>query len=506
MKIRNYVSVVIKANPLWRKLFTFFVLTVYYTTLIAQSEWMQQGPPVFHGATVTGVLPHTDFLFTVPATGERPILFYAENLPEGLKIDNHTGFITGRVATTGEYSVRIKAVNKAGRNDEELKIVVGDKLCLTPPLGWNSWNVFTHTLNEKMVMDMADAMVSTGMRDLGYQYINMDDFWHDTARAADGRPVANPEKFPHGIKWLADYVHSKGLKLGIYSDAGNKTCGKCFGSYNYEDIDAKTYAEWGVDLLKYDFCFVPWKKQEALHRYQKMGAALKNSGRSIVYSICNWGLFKPWEWAAELGGNYWRTTPDIIDTWGQNPVWFASVKSILKRQNKLSAFAKPGQWNDPDMLIVGNYGQGKATGGGGKYKGMTDTEYQSHMSLWAIMASPLLASCDLRNMNAATKNILMNPELIAINQDAKGEQAKLIAKAKGIWLYKKNLSDGSVAVALLNTTKKQKQFELKATQIGLQGSHTVRDVWQHTVTGEIKQSLNLDIDSHQTIVLRITKK
>lgn len=493
-------------NRLLKKPLAFLLLVLSSSAIVAQADWMQQGPPVFHGAAVTGAFPNTDFLFAIPVTGERPILYYAENLPEGLKIDNRTGFITGQVAAAGDYSVRLKAVNKAGRNDRELQIKIGDKLCLTPPLGWNSWNVFTNTLNEKMVMDMADAMVSTGMRDLGYQYINMDDFWHDSTRAADGKPVANPEKFPHGIKWLADYVHSKGLKLGIYSDAGDKTCGKCFGSDGYEEIDAKTYAEWGVDLLKYDFCFVPWKKKEALERYQKMGTALKNSGRSIVYSICNWGLFNPWEWAAGLGGNYWRTTPDIIDTWGQNPIWFASVKSILKRQNKLSSFASPGHWNDPDMLIVGNYGQGKATGGGGKYKGMTDTEYQSHMSLWAMMASPLLASCDLRNMNPATQRILMNPELLAINQDSKGEQAQLILKTKGIWVYKKNLSDGSAAVAILNTTNKPKEFAISNAMLGLQGNYTLRDVWQHAPVGTLQQPTTFTIQSHQTIVLHLKQQ
>jgi len=467
--------------------------------------WMYEGKPVFHGATVTGNYPNTDFLFTVPATGERPILFYAENLPEGLKIDNNTGIITGNVSKAGEYKVRIKAVNKAGRSDEELKIMIGDKLCLTPPMGWNSWNVFTSTLDEKMVMEMADAMVNTGMRDLGYQYINMDDYWHDCTRAADGRPVANPQKFPHGIKWLSDYVHSKGLKLGIYSDAGDKTCGKCFGGFQHEEIDAKVYAEWGVDLLKYDFCFVPWKKAEALSRYKKMGDALKNSGRSIVYSLCNWGLFNPWEWGESVGGNYWRTTPDIIDTWNTNPVWYGSVKSILKRQNKLSQYAGPGHWNDPDMLIVGNYGQGKATGGGGKYKGLTDVEYQSHMSLWAMLCSPLLSSCDLRNMNDPTKNILMNPELLAIHQDPKGEQAKLITKSNGFWIYKKTLSDGSFAVAVFNTSGKQKKYDLKSALLGLEGTHIARDIWQHIEAGILKESLTLEVKGHETVVLRIKK-
>jgi alpha-galactosidase len=484
-----------------------FALLFSVSALVTTAQLQQmlyEGPPVFHGAKIVGNRPGTDFLFTVPATGERPITFFSKDLPEGLNMEATTGIIRGRVNEAGEYKVRVIAANTQGKTEHELKIVIGDKLCLTPPLGWNSWNVFTNTLDEKMVMEMADAMVNSGMRDLGYQYINMDDYWHDSTRATYGKPVANPQKFPHGIKWLADYVHSKGLKLGIYSDAGDKTCGKCFGGFQHEEIDAKTYAEWGIDLLKYDFCFVPWKKQEAITRYKKMGDALKSSGRSIVYSICNWGLFNPWEWGEGVGGNYWRTTPDIFDTWkGGNPFMMSTMK-ILNRQNKILTYGGPGHWNDPDMLIVGNYGQGKATSWKGKFKGMTDTEYQSHMSLWAMMNSPLLSSCDLRSMNEVTKKILLNPELLAINQDEKGESATLVLKKGGVWLYKQNLSDGSVAVAVFNTSKKDKNFELTLTQLGLNSTHIAHDVWQHIEAGILKNKMNLTVKGHETVVLKLT--
>ncbi|MCW5908295.1 MAG: putative Ig domain-containing protein [Chitinophagales bacterium] len=479
------------------------LLFCFFNGTAQLQQLLYEGPPVFHGAKVIGNRPGTDFLFTVPATGERPITFFSAGLPKGLNLEATSGIIRGKVNEAGEYKVKIIAGNSKGKTEQEITIVIGDKLCLTPPLGWNSWNVFTNTLDEKMVMDMADAMVHSGMRDLGYQYINMDDYWHDSTRAPDGKPVPNPEKFPHGIKWLADYVHSKGLKLGIYSDAGSKTCGKCFGSYGYEEMDANTYAEWGVDLLKYDFCFVPWKKMEAIARYKKMGDALKSSNRSIVYSICNWGLFKPWEWGPEAGGNYWRTTPDIFDIWRGGIPFVMSTMRILKKQNKILAYGKPGHWNDPDMLIVGNYGQGKATSWKGKFKGMTDVQYQSHMSLWAMMNAPLLSSCDLRNMNEATKKILMNPELLSINQDAKGESATLVLKKNGIWLYKKNLKDGSVAVAVFNTSKKEKQFELTLEQLGLTGTHIAHDVWQHTEAGILKDKMPLTVKGNETVVLRI---
>ncbi|HLP51970.1 MAG TPA: putative Ig domain-containing protein, partial [Chitinophagales bacterium] len=301
------------------KYLAFIALSLCLLRVNAQAPSLVAGPPVFHGAKITGNLPKTEFLFTVPATGERPITFTATNLPKGLSLDPATGIITGLVKEKGSYAVTVTAQNAQGKTEQVLKIEIGDKLCLTPPMGWNSWNVFTNTLDEKLVIETADAMVSSGMRDLGYQYINMDDFWHAVSRADDGKPVADPVKFPHGIKWLSDYVHSKGLKLGIYSDAGDKTCGKCFGGFQHEEIDAKVYAEWGIDLLKYDFCYVPWSKKQALERYTKMGDALKGSGRSIVYSICNWGLFSPWKWGEKVGGNYWRTTPDIIDKWKGGP-------------------------------------------------------------------------------------------------------------------------------------------------------------------------------------------
>ncbi len=479
-------------------------LILFITTNTFSQTNLYEGPPVFHGAKITGNLPNTEFLFTVPATGERPITFSAENLPKGLNIESSAGIIRGIVKEKGSYVVKISAANAKGKAEENLKIEIGDKLCLTPPMGWNSWNVFTNTLDEKLVIEIADAMVSSGMRDLGYQYINMDDYWHDSTRAADGRPLANPQKFPHGIKWLADYVHSKGLKLGIYSDAGNKTCGKCFGGFQHEEVDAKVYAEWGIDLLKYDFCFVPWKKKEAIARYTKMGTALKSSGRSIVYSLCNWGLFSPWKWGEQVGGNYWRTTPDIIDTWNGGPFWYGSFTSILKKQTKLYKYAGPGHWNDPDMMIVGNYGKGKATGGGGKYKGMSDLEYQTHMSLWCMLNSPLLSSCDLRSMNDATKNILLNPEIIAINQDELGEQAKMISSKSGIKVYKKNLKDGSVAVAVFNSSKSEKEFDLKNLLLELNGTYTAHDVWQNKDAGILKDKITLTVKPHETILLKLS--
>jgi alpha-galactosidase len=248
------------------------------------------------------------------------------------------------------------------------------------------------------------------------------------------------------------------------------TCGKCFGGYSHEEIDARTYAEWGIDLLKYDYCFAPWSRHAAEERYTKMGTALRHSGRSIVFSVCEWGIRHPWRWAAQAGGTYWRTTPDIFDTWSHGSPWQMSVMSILRRQRGLEKYAGPGHWNDPDMLIVGNHGTGSATSHGGQFKGLTQEEYYSHFAMWCMLDAPLLTSCDLRSVSAADLAIISDRLLLEISQDAIGEQAQLVKKKNGLWFYKKKLSYGQYALAVLNTggqtksyTMKLKDFETSAT-------------------------------------------
>ena len=272
-------------------------------------------------------------------------------------------------------------------------------LAATPPMGWNSWNKFGCNVNEKLIREMADAMVSSGLKAAGYEYVNIDDCWQ-VSRAADGTIVADAERFPGGIKALADYVHRKGLKLGIYTDAGRMTCEKRPGSYEHEAQDINTYAAWGVDYVKIDWCFSEGLDPEV--QYAKFGEAIAHASRPIVFSICNWGVKAPWRWAARDGGNLWRTTGDINDTYDR-------MSLIGFSQNGLGEYAGPGHWNDPDMLEVGN-------------GGMTRDEYRTHMALWAILAAPFLAGNDLRSMNAETKDMLTNAEVIAVDQDATGQQ------------------------------------------------------------------------------------
>lgn len=480
--------------------FIIFSFLFVSTNIFAQ---LNEGAPAFQGASFIGYRPQTPVSIYFSITGQKPIDIKIANLPAGWQL-NEDGSVSGMAGDTGTYELTVFAKNEKGQSERKYSIVIGDKLCLTPPLGWNSWNVFTTNISEKMIMEIADAMVSSGMRDLGYQYINLDDYWHAPTRASDGSPLPDPAKFPNGIKYVADYVHSKGLKLGIYSCAGKMTCGEQFGGYGYEEIDAKTYAAWGIDLVKYDYCYAPWGKKAAIARYNAMGNTLKNCGRSIVFSVCEWGLRKPWKWAQNANGSYWRTTPDIYDVWKYPAIWEYSVMSILNRTEKLGKYASTGAWNDMDMLLVGNYGQGKATSSKGKFKGLSDLEYQSHMSLWAMFNSPLLSSCDLRAMNDATKKILMNPMLLAINQDKLGNQAERVHKKNGIRVYQKSLEDG-VAIAILNTKNNTKEFDFLAMKsFDLKGKYTIIDVWNNSNYSSLKEA-KLKLAPHETIVLKLTQ-
>jgi alpha-galactosidase len=306
-------------------------------------------------------------------------------------------------------------------------------LALTPPMGWNSWNKFACNVNEATVRATADAMVSSGMRDAGYLYVVIDDCWHG-ARDADGFITADREKFPSGIKALADYVHKKGLRFGLYSDAGRHTCGGRPGSQGHEYQDALTYARWGVDYLKYDWCDTGTRNAE--EGYELMADALRATGRPIVFSMCEWGTSKPWLWASKVG-NLWRTTGDVIDHWEGKYDYSWGMVSIVDMNEPLWSYAGPGHWNDPDMLEVGN-------------GGLTDAEYRSHFSLWAMMAAPLIAGNDVAAMSEATKAILLNREVIAVDQDPLGVQGHRVWKegTNEIWL--KPLNGGRQALLLFN--------------------------------------------------------
>ncbi|WP_442817823.1 NPCBM/NEW2 domain-containing protein [Streptomyces sp. NBC_01591] len=361
----------------------------------------------------------------------------------------------------------------------------GNGLALTPPMGFNNWNS-THCraeFDESMVKGIADIFVEKGLKEAGYQYVNLDDCWAKPQRNADGKLEADPQRFPNGIKAVADYVHSKGLKIGIYTSAGTKTCDSVGlpGALGHEYSDAQQFADWGIDYLKYDNCNN--QGVDAKKRYTTMRDALAATGRPIVYSICEWGENKPWEWAGELG-NLWRTTGDINDSWG-------SMLSIMKKNLPLAAAAGPGHWNDPDMLEVGN-------------GGMTDTEYRTHFSMWSVMAAPLLIGSDLREASAETFEILSNHEVIAVDQDPLGKQGTVVSSAGGRWVVAKEMRDGSRAVALFNETGSAQRIATTAAEVGLPQAdgYTMRDLWEHR-SYNTAGTVAATVPAHGTVLLRV---
>ncbi|WP_328939392.1 NPCBM/NEW2 domain-containing protein [Streptomyces tauricus] len=365
-----------------------------------------------------------------------------------------------------------------------------DGLALTPPMGFNNWNS-THCraeFDEAMVKGIADIFVEKGLKDAGYEYVNLDDCWALPARDANGKLVPDPVRFPGGIKAVADYVHAKGLKLGIYTSAGTKTCNDAGfpGALGHEYSDAQQFADWGVDYLKYDNCNN--QGVDAKLRYTTMRDALKaaseTTGRPIVYSICEWGENKPWEWAADVG-HLWRTTGDISDNWG-------SMLSIMKQNLPLAPYAGPGRWNDPDMLEVGN-------------GGMTDTEYRTHFSMWSVMAAPLLIGSDLRSVSDETFDIIGNKEVIAVDQDPLGKQGAVVSSEGGRWVVAKEMKDGSRAVALFNETGSPQRVATSAKAVGLPeaDAYTLRDLWQHR-SYHTAGTISATVPAHGTVLVRVS--
>lgn len=381
------------------------------------------------------------------------------------------------------------------------------QLAPTPPMGFMTWNYFGVDFHEKDLRELADAMVENGLVDLGYDHIFIDDGWQG-GRDAQNNIIADAKKFPSGIKALADYLHKRGMKLGIYSDAAKLTCAKYTGSLYFEEQDAKTFASWGVDYLKYDYCFAPSDVETAKKRYKKMADALKKSGRDITFAICEWGDRKPWEWVSNIGGQLWRTTGDVRDKWASYAPTIedlhkegAGIFDIMNVNAELDEYASVGAWNDPDMLIVGLYGkEGPSSYLGGT--GCTDTEYRSQMSLWCLMAAPLMITCDVRNMNAVTKEILTNKDIIDIDQDPLGKQAKRIVKENEWHVFLKPLQNGDYALGILNAAAKKRTYKISLKDIGLKGRYNAYDVWSKKTKKRVKR-LKLKIDSHETVVFRL---
>lgn len=374
-----------------------------------------------------------------------------------------------------------------------------DELALTPPMGWNSWNKFGCNVNEEMIREMADAMAESGMRDAGYEYVVIDDCWQ-VERDSIGNIIPDPDRFPSGMKALGDYIHSLGLKFGIYSCAGSKTCQGRPGSRGFQFQDARAYAEWGVDYLKYDWCYNEGQDAEAA--FKTMSDALKSTGRPILFSICEWGDTKPWKWGEGVG-HLWRTTADIRDCFQCEFDWGGlGVLNIIDKQADLYPYAGPGHWNDPDMLEVGN-------------GGMTNTEYKTHFSMWGMLAAPLMAGNDLRNMDEETIKILTNQDVIAVNQDEKGDQARRFMDMGEHEIWAKPLTNGEVAICFLNRSPHVWKLDYDwrqnsmhfVTDVNLhKEEYDVWDCWEHKNIGTTQERLSAEIPTHGVLMVQLKRK
>ena len=462
------------------------------------------GLPIIHAPHITGTTPGRPFLYRIPATGEGPLTFQAKGLPKGLVLNSATGIISGALAQEGEYKVTLFVSGAKGKTKNSLRIVGGEhKLALTPPMGWNTWFAFSVAIDDAKIRAAADALVSTGLAAHGYQYICIDDCWQDR-RGKDGR-VRPTKRFPD-MKALADYIHAKGLKFGIYSSPGPKTCAGYTGSMGYEETDAEMYAEWGVDFLKYDWCsYSDVIKNETLEELQRpykvMRAALDACGRDIVYSLCQYGKGDVWTWGAEVGGNLWRTTGDIGVPTGDAATW-DSVRAIVDIQAGKEAYVAPGHWNDPDMLVLGS---GGGIANAPSESAFTLDEKRAYVSYWSLLAAPMMLSSDLTKMDTETLALLTNDDVLEVNQDLLGKQAQRVVKDADGEVWVKPLADGTKAVGIFNYGKETRQRTVEWALLRLSGRQPVRDLWRHQNMGENADALTAPIPGHGVVMVKIGK-
>lgn len=469
--------------------------------------------PRINGAKVIGVRPGRPVLHRIPVTGEAPVSIRMDKAVEGLSIDSSTGIITGTVSAEGQYSVEITAVNIHGEDRKRFTVIAGKNIALTPPMGWNSWNCWGKNINEEKVREAAEYMVKSGLAKHGWSYINIDDGWQGERDRTTGSLLPN-EKFKD-MKALCDYIHSLGLKVGIYStpwkvsyagfsggssDSPDRTLaeenGDKFGKYSFHQQDVKQWCEWGIDYLKYD-----WYPIDA-DNTRVMSRELRNSGRDIILSLSN---SAPYEMAEEWRdlSECWRTTGDIIDTWDVTEhEWEHSVREIGFSQEKWAAYAGPGHWNDADMLAVGVLGWG----GELRETRLTADEQYLHISLWALLASPLLIGCDLSRLDAFTRNLLTNDEILEVNQDALGCQARKIHAKGPVEYWMKPLEDGSCALGIFNLDERDSgAINVRLEELKLKGRYKVRDLWRQKDIGAFEKTFSVSIAKHGVIMLKLTK-
>ncbi len=489
------------------------------------------GPePRITGPKIFGVRPGSPFLFTVTATGDRPMKFSATDLPAGLALNEANGQITGKLTQEGEYHVTFGAENAKGRSERPFRIKVGDTICLTPPLGWNSWNCWARAVTDEKMRASAKAIVDSGLINHGWSYVNIDDCWMrklntkekdetDFSKQGWHKPMVSDDQALGGIardeagnllpndtfpdmKGFTDYIHGLGLKAGIYISPGPWTCQHYVGSWLYEEQDAKQFADWGFDYLKYDWCgygHVSGNKtlEELKKPYEVMREALSKQSRDIVYSLCQYGWGEVYTWGEEMNGNCWRTTGDIVDTW-------SSLYQIgFVAQDQCGPYAKPGHWNDPDMMIVGNVGWGPSL----HPTRLTPDEQYTHVSLWCLLSAPLLIGCDLTTLDDFTLSLLTNDEVLDVNQDPLGHQARRMVETSDVQIWAKNMEDGSKAVGLFNMNALNTQeITVEWSDLGIEGKQVVRDLWRQKDVETSSKGYSVEVPPHGVVLIKVTKK
>jgi len=475
--------------------------------------------PRINGPSVYGVRPGRPFLYRIPATGDRPMRFAIQGLPAGLTLDDATGVVSGTIADQAPraYQATVVATNARGRAERPFKIVVGDTLALTPPMGWNDWYTFYERPSDALMRKAADIMVRSGMADHGYQYVNIDDAWMGRPRtedpdeqipARDERGMINANRRFPDMKALTDHIHGLGLKAGIYTSPGALTCAGFHGSWQHEARDAARFVEWGFDFLKYDWCSYsetprPRPDPEMNRRqrpYRLMGGILKQQPRDIVFNLCQYGMNEVWKWGAEVGGHSWRTTGDLgLEKGGRLPGFYA----IGFTNAELADYAGPGRWNDPDYILIGYVGNAHNIEEPPKPTTLTRHEQYAYMSMWTLMAAPLFYSGDITRLDAFTLNVLNNAEVIAVDQDPLGRQARIVRKTDDEFVLVKPMEDGSVAVGLFNLSEARRDITVTAAELGVSGRQRVRDLWRWKDVGTIADQYTASVARHGVMLVRM---
>jgi alpha-galactosidase len=467
------------------------------------------GPvPRINGARVIGVRPGHPFLFRIPTTGQRPIRFSARGLPASLRLNETSGIMSGVAPARGTYDIVLRAGNHAGHCSQQLKIVSGDTLSLTPPMGWNHWYAHYDRVTDELMRQAADVLISSGMADAGYAYVNIDDCWmnapndHDPLRVGPLRNAQGdiiPNRYFPDMKALADYIHAKGLKAGIYTSPGPLTCGGFCGSYQHERQDARRFADWGFDFLKYDWCSYDGVVKgdhslESLKKpYQLMGGLLREQSRDIVFNLCQYGMGNVWEWGPETGGQCWRTAGDL-------GMELRNIFPVALRNAELRAYSRPGCWNDPDYLQIGYIGDGR---GATTKCPLTPNEQYAFMSLWCLMAAPLFYSGDMGRLDEFTLNVLCNPELIEVDQDPLGQCARVVPLKNGCFVMSKALEDGGQAVGLFNQGELKTTVTARWSDLGIHGRKMVRDLWREKNLGRFEGEISAEVGRHGVALVKI---